>query len=128
MLKKKHLFQMICLAALVSGCQGIPLKEIRNQPPVKEYTTSQSINSIAACLTQNPSLESLLERSKVLTYPYGKKTEFSLGAIQMGTFKNYYLITLEKVTSVTSVTLKRSPANFPPLEETDLKAIIASCV
>ncbi|PZP56482.1 MAG: hypothetical protein DI586_03570 [Micavibrio aeruginosavorus] len=128
MFRKTDLLHMICLSALLSGCQGIPLKEIRNRPTIKEYTTAQSINSVTACLTQNPSLEKLLERFKVLTYPDGEKTELSLGAIQMGTFKKYYLITLERATSFSVVSLKRSPANFPLLGEADLKAIIASCI
>lgn len=113
---------------LLSACQGIPTKEIRGLPTVFEARSSKSLNEIATCLTEDPTLEDLSDRVRPLTFPDGRKMEISIGAEQVFEFKNFYLVTIDSIGTVSRVSIRRSDIDFGPLDQKALEKIVLGCV
>lgn len=58
-----------------------------------------NVTEVATCLTSAPDLEELRGGGsmKIRLFPDSKVMEFAIGAIQMGTFKSFYLVTLRDI-------------------------------
>lgn len=119
---------IITSLSLLAGCQGIPLADIRNQPPIFDASVPVDLSTVATCITNDPDVSSLAgDRFQVMTFPGSKKVEFRIGAVQMGDFKNYYLITLTGMGQQTKVQIRRSKSDFMPLSESQLRKTVADC-
>lgn len=115
--------------ALTAGCQGVSTKDIREQSSALEIKTNRPSKEIVQCLTEDTELERLFGdgRARFLTFPRSNIAELSIGAVQMGTFKNYYLVTLTTLSDGTLITFRRSGSNYIPLRESTLQSILSSC-
>jgi len=87
------------LCLLICGCQSISTGAIREQSALVDASTSRTLAEVATCLTSAPNLEELRGGGsmKILSFPDSKVMEFAIGAIQMGTFKSFYLVTLRDI-------------------------------
>lgn len=114
------------LASLLLGCQGIPLNEIRKTTPMYTATSAKPLNAVFSCFTTELNVH---EDSNVhvLTYPEESKAEFSIGAMQMGEFKHFYLISLARSLEGTRTDIQRSPTDYFPLPQTKMNEIAAKC-
>ena len=112
-----------------SACQGLPLKEIRVKTPISNYESINTPSDTLRCLTEDRSFAELTnERISIITFPDGNLTEITIGAIQMGEFKNYYLISLKtRPNKSTSIELRRADHDYFPLNQDDLLSAIRNC-
>ena len=123
-----RIFVIFFSAALVA-CTGMPAKEIRQQQPVGSQMTEKDLTAILQCLTEHPALEQFSQdRMRVLTFPDGKQVEIALGAMQFGNFKNFYLISLKAAPNGKAISeLRRSEADFVPMNQETLVKVLGSC-
>ncbi len=126
-MKKLRITITCVLSAFIAGCQGLSLDKIREVRPVYTVASKNSINSVFICLTTGLNEFRGDGRMLILTYPEGSKAEFSIGAMQAGTFKHYYLISLTKVSEGTKTEIQRSPRDYVPLSERELTDIAIHC-
>lgn len=63
----------------------------------------------------------------VLTYPEESKAEFSIGAMQAGNFKHYYLVSLARSPNGTRTEIQRSPRDYLPLPQTEMIDMATRC-
>ncbi len=125
----KNISILITIFAL-TACTGIPIKEIRNQQPIWSQTSSRDFSSTFRCLTEHSEFEFLTpDRMHILTFPSGQQVDISIGAIQLGKFKNFYLISLKKnQNQKTDIELRRAEANYMPMNQENAINILNSCL
>ena len=117
----------LVLGALMVGCQGIPLHEIRKSPPIFSVNSTKSLNTVFICFTTELDEFRGDGRMLVLTYPEESKAEFSIGAMQAGDFKHFYLVSLARSSDGTRTEVQRSPSDYFPLPLTGMIDIAAKC-
>lgn len=122
-------FTVILLLALVlGGCQGIPLHEIRNTTPIYTNDSAKPLNAVFVCFTTELNEFRGDGRMLVLTYPEESKAEFSIGAMQAGNFKHYYLVSLARSPKGTRTEIQRSPSDYLPLPQKEIVDIAIKCM
>lgn len=119
------------ISLLLCACQGISTPEIRSEVPAVVQLTEKSLTNVALCFTDASEVENLGDgRLKTMTFPDSKTMEFSIGAIQMGSFKNFYLVTLDDLGSQRRVQIRRSENadGYRPISMRELRSIITRCI
>lgn len=121
---------MSCFRHYVAGigmCQGITVDEMRSASPIYSESSANSLNTVFACFATELNKFRGDSRMLILTYPEGAKAEFSIGAIQAGDFKHYYLVSLSRSSEATKTEIRRSPRDYYPLPEVDLIRTANKC-
>lgn len=117
----------IGMALLLGGCQGITVDEMRSATPIYSESSVSSLNTVFACFASELNKFRGDGRMLILTYPEGAKAEFSIGAMQAGNFKHYYLVSLSRSSEATNTEIRRSPRDYYPLPEADLVRTANKC-
>jgi hypothetical protein len=115
----KNIYIIFICSLLISSCQGLTIDEIRRTKPVDEYISAKNINVVLSCIADSDVFNDLFDRLKIVTFPDGKKVEIKIGAVQMGEFKHFYLITLMSLDADTKITVIRQDSN--PLDSGNRK-------
>jgi len=117
----------IALTFPLAGCQGIPLKEIRNIQPAYTKNSSKPVNTIYNCLVTEFDEFRADGRAFFLNDVESSRAEISFGAMQMGHFKHYYQIDIIKASTGSQIEIRKSPSKFPPLPEEELISELGKC-
>jgi hypothetical protein len=104
-------------------------KEIRINNPIASQESNRTSSEITRCLTESEIFQRYNDgRVKLITFPDGKGVEISLGAIQRGEFRTYYLVTIMGSNGKSLVQIRRSESNFFPINAKDFEHIVRSCL
>lgn len=115
---------------LLPGCVGLSIQEVRETKPIYFVQSEKLMSEVLQCFIGNDRLDELRGdgRMHVLAYPEKAGAELSIGAPQASKFRHFYHVSLVARSPGTQIEVRRSPANYLPIQLEELIAIAKQCV